>query len=166
MSTDKQVEVIDGAPSGDTSAQEAPIEDEFGPVEAKKKDEEKQVELDKDKYKNKGKSLESPVLVAIDTAKTQSLGIFPQFNINFDKPFTQISSAGRMIVVAALQVQASQDLAQSESEENKLIEKSVKVLGQVILEVKLDANTSTSSKLNNLIDHISSKFHSLSKASA
>lgn len=71
---------------------------------------------------------EIPILMEIDTSKIQSQGIFPQFNIIFDKPFNQMSLTERMIVVAALQAQASQELAQSESEKNRLIEKSVSVL--------------------------------------
>lgn len=67
--------------------------------------------------------------MAIDTSKLKRQGIFPQFNISFDIPFNQISPAERMIVfVASLQAQASQELAQSKSEENKFIEKSIKGL--------------------------------------
>lgn len=93
--------------------------------------------------------------MAIDTTKIQSQGSFPQFNMSFDKPFNQMSPIERMIVVAALQAQASQELAQLESEEKRLIEKLVKVLEQVVPQLQLDSNTSSSGKLQNLIDHIS-----------
>ncbi|XP_059074838.1 RNA polymerase II degradation factor 1-like [Cryptomeria japonica] len=69
----KPTEVEDGAPSGDTSAQVASKKVKSRPVEGEKKEEVKQDEPDKDK----GKGMETLVLVAIDTAKTQSLRIFP-----------------------------------------------------------------------------------------
>lgn len=56
-------------------------------------------------------------------------------------------------------------MAQSESKEKKLIEKTIKVLEQVVPDMKLDADTSSSSKLQHLVDHISMQFDSLTKAS-
>lgn len=72
--------------------------------------------------------METLILMEIDTSKIQSQGSFPKFNISFNKPFNQMSSTERMIVVVALQAQASQELAQSELEEKRLIEKIVSVL--------------------------------------
>lgn len=149
---DKPTEEEDGVPSGDIGAQEAPKEDKYGPVEAEKKEEVKQDESNKDK--DKSKDMETLILVAIDIATNQSLGIFPQFNINFDKPFSQMSLTERMIVVVSLQVQVSQELAQSESEEKKLIEKLVKLLGQVVPKVQFDASTSSSGYLSHLTNHM------------
>lgn len=76
-----------------------------------------------------------------------------------------MSLAERMIVVATLHERASQELAQLELEEKRLIEKSVKVLEQVVLKLQLEANSSSSGKLQNLIDHISTQFNTLTKAS-
>lgn len=76
-----------------------------------KKVEEKQEEPDK----GKGKVIETFILMEINTSKIQRQGIFPQFNISFDKPFNRMSLKKRMIVLVALQAQASQELVQSKS---------------------------------------------------
>lgn len=107
---------------------------------------------------------ETPILMAIDTSKIQSQGTFPQLNTSFDKSFNQMSPAKRMIVAISLQAQASRELTQFESKKKKLIEKIVKVLEQVVPKLQLDANDSSSGKLQYLVDHISTQFDSLTKA--
>ncbi|XP_059070516.1 uncharacterized protein LOC131860160 [Cryptomeria japonica] len=64
-----------------------------------------------------------------------------------DKGKGKMSLAERMIIVVSLQVQASQELAQYELEEKRLIENIVSVLEQVVPELQLDANASSSDKL-------------------
>ncbi|XP_059070498.1 LRR receptor-like serine/threonine-protein kinase SIK1 [Cryptomeria japonica] len=58
------------------------------------------------------------------------------------------------MIVVALQAQSSQELAQSESKWKKLIEKIVKVLEQVVLELQLDADTSSSGQILTLMGQI------------
>lgn len=151
----------DTAPSGDIGAKDKEGKDV-------RKEESKKVKVqDKVEEVNKGKQKVENVLVTmeIDTPKDKGKRILPQISINFDGPLNigQMSLAERLMVAATVQVQASQDLVKSETEDEKLIEMTAGVLQKVVMELQLDPNSNPSYNLLQLINNISTNFESLEK---
>lgn len=75
-----------------------------------------------------------------------------------------MSSAERLMVVEAVQAQASQDLVDSENLDKKLIEMSVGILQKVVLDLQLYSNANPSGKLLQLINNVNTNFESLEKS--
>lgn len=100
----------------------------------------------------------------IDTT-TLAKGNLSQISISFDKPYYKMSSAEKILVVAALQAQATQELAQEESKDKKLSECSFEVLNQLVLEFQAQESASSFGKLEEIINFIPKHYDSLLKIS-
>lgn len=130
--------------------------------EAKKdKAHDKEEEVDRGKQKIDN----VPIIMATETPKDKEKRVLPQISINFDKPLNigQMSPIESMLVAAAVQARASQDLVKSEIEDKKLIEMSMNVVQKVVPKLQLDPNSNPSGNLLQLINNINTNFESLEK---
>lgn len=59
-------------------------------------------------------------------------GNLSQFSISFDKPYHMMSPTEKNLATAALQAQATQELAQAKSKDKELIKNTFEVLNQLV----------------------------------
>lgn len=152
------------APSGDNGAQVKDKEEVL--IEQQLVAEKEEAEKNKAQEKGEQITVNVPVVTAIDTPKDKGKRILLQISINFDKPIDigQMSPTERLMVAAAVQAQASQDLVNLKNEDKKLIQMSIDVLHKVVLDLQLDSNANPSSKLLQLINNVNTNFESLEKS--
>lgn len=109
---------------------------------------------------DKGKRIYDPTI-----ATPPVTGILPHISINLDGSIDlgNMSPTEKLMLAAALQAQASQDLVKSENEDKKLILMSIDVLQKVASNVHFDSNNNPSGKLLQLIKNVNTNFDSLEK---